>query len=210
VVAQRKVALDVAIGASFAGVRALAAMKHVGLNVASDSLMSQAYIGVNGGLVLAVCDDPGIHSSQNEQDSRFFAEFARIPVLEPSDGQEALDFTRLAFEMSERFDTPVRRAPPPHPERFWWERTNPLNALRRRPAEKTHDPAYARLPPGAVRGGTLALFDSSSFCASSPGGPTAGSLPWGSPVPLKEVVPASLETSGSYFPARTITISPLR
>jgi len=100
-----KVALDVAIGASFAGRRALAAMKHVGLNVAADAFMSQAYIGVNGGLVLAVADDPGIHSSQNEQDSRIYAQFAIVPVLEPSDAQEALEFTRLAFEISEQFDT---------------------------------------------------------------------------------------------------------
>ena len=102
-----KVACDVAIGASFAGVRALAAMKHVGLNVAADALMSVTYIGVNGGLVLVVCDDPGIFSSQNEQDSRLFGKLANVPVLEPSDAQEALDFTRLAFELSERFDTPV-------------------------------------------------------------------------------------------------------
>jgi indolepyruvate ferredoxin oxidoreductase alpha subunit len=102
-----KVALDVAIGASFAGSRALAAMKHVGLNVAADAYMSQAYIGANGGLVIVVADDPGIHSSQNEQDSRFYGQFAAVPVLEPSDVQEALDFTRLAFELSERFDTIV-------------------------------------------------------------------------------------------------------
>ena len=102
-----KVALDVAIGASFAGRRALAAMKHVGLNVAADAFMSQTYIGVNGGLVLAVCDDPGIHSSQNEQDTRLYGALAMVPVLEPSDAQEALDFTKLAFELSERFDTPV-------------------------------------------------------------------------------------------------------
>jgi len=102
-----KVALDVAIGASFAGSRALAAMKHVGLNVAADAFMSQAYIGVNGGLVLAVCDDPGIHSSQNEQDTRIYGQFATVPVLEPSDAQEALDFTRLAFDISEQFDTMV-------------------------------------------------------------------------------------------------------
>lgn len=102
-----KVALDVAIGASFAGVRALAVMKHVGLNVASDSLMSQAYIGAHGGLVIVVCDDPGIHSSQNEQDTRLVGRLATVPVLEPSDGQEALEFTRLAFALSERFDTPV-------------------------------------------------------------------------------------------------------
>ena len=102
-----KVALDVAIGASFAGKRALAAMKHVGLNVAADAFMSQTYIGVNGGLVLAVCDDPGIHSSQNEQDTRIYGALATVPVLEPSDAQEALEFTRLAFELSETFDTPV-------------------------------------------------------------------------------------------------------
>jgi len=102
-----KVAMDVAIGASFAGVRAITTMKHVGLNVASDALMSFTYIGVNGGLAIVVCDDPGIHSSQNEQDSRIFARFAMTPCLEPSDAQEALEFTRLAFEISEEFDTPV-------------------------------------------------------------------------------------------------------
>ena len=102
-----KTSLDTAIGASFAGVRALCAMKHVGLNVAADSLMSHSYIGVNGGLVLAICDDPGIHSSQNEQDTRVFAAFANVPVLEPADAQEALDYTRLAFDISEQFDTPV-------------------------------------------------------------------------------------------------------
>ncbi len=102
-----KTALDIAIGASFSGVRAFASMKHVGLNVASDSLMSQSYIGVNGALVLAVCDDPGIHSSQNEQDTRIYAKFAGVPILEPADAQEALDFTRVAFDISEQFDTPV-------------------------------------------------------------------------------------------------------
>ncbi len=102
-----KVALDVAIGASFSGVRALCAMKHVGLNVAADALMSMTYIGVNGGLVLAVCDDPGIHSSQNEQDSRLVARLGNIPCLEPTDAGEARAFMHLAFELSERFDTPV-------------------------------------------------------------------------------------------------------
>jgi indolepyruvate ferredoxin oxidoreductase alpha subunit len=102
-----KVALDVAIGASFAGVRALAAMKHVGLNVAADALMSQTYIGVNGGLVIVVCDDPGIHSSQNEQDTRLLARLAMVPCLEPAEAQEALEMTRAAFALSERFDTPV-------------------------------------------------------------------------------------------------------
>ncbi len=102
-----KVALDVAIGASFEGVRALAVMKHVGLNVAADALMSMTYIGVNGGLVIVVCDDPGIHSSQNEQDTRILARFAMVPVLEPSDAEEALAYTRAAFDLSEKFDTPV-------------------------------------------------------------------------------------------------------
>ena len=102
-----KVSLDVAIGASFEGVRALSVMKHVGLNVAADALMSITYIGVNGGLVIVVCDDPGIHSSQNEQDSRVLARFAMVPVLEPSDAQEALSIMRHAYEISEAFDTPV-------------------------------------------------------------------------------------------------------
>lgn len=102
-----KTALDVAIGASLAGVRAFTSMKHVGLNVASDALMSFSYIGVNAGLVLVVCDDPGIHSSQNEQDTRVFASFAHVPVIEPADGQEALAYTRAAFELSEQFDTPI-------------------------------------------------------------------------------------------------------
>lgn len=102
-----KVALDVAYGASYGGVRAFCAMKHVGLNVAADALLTEAYIGVNGGLVLAVCDDPGIHSSQNEQDTRLFGKLANVPVLEPSDAQEALEYTRWAYELSEKFDTPV-------------------------------------------------------------------------------------------------------
>ena len=105
--ANEKVSLDVAIGASYSGARAFVAMKHIGLNVAADALMTQAYTGVNGGLVLAVCDDPGIHSSQTEQDTRLFARFAGVPVLEPSDAQEALEYTRLAFSLSEEFDTPV-------------------------------------------------------------------------------------------------------
>ena len=102
-----KVSLDIVTGASFAGVRAFCSMKHVGLNVAADALMSLTYIGVNGGLVLAVCDDPGIHSSQNEQDTRHYARLAMVPCLDPSDAQEALDYVRLAFDISEKFDTPV-------------------------------------------------------------------------------------------------------
>ena len=102
-----KVALEVAIGASFGGGRAIACMKHVGLNVAADPLFTLSYTGVGGGFVLVVADDPEMHSSQDEQDSRNYAKFAKVPMLEPSDSQECKDFTRLAFELSEQFDTPV-------------------------------------------------------------------------------------------------------
>lgn len=102
-----KVALEVAIGASFAGARAICSMKHVGLNVAADPLFTVSYTGVNGGLVIMVADDPGMHSSQNEQDSRFYAMSSKVPMLEPSDSQECKDFAREAFEISERFDCPV-------------------------------------------------------------------------------------------------------
>jgi indolepyruvate ferredoxin oxidoreductase alpha subunit len=102
-----KVALEVALGASFAGVRALASMKHVGLNVAADPLFTSAYTGVRGGLVIITADDPGMHSSQNEQDNRNYAFAAKIPMLEPSDPAEAKDFTKIAFDLSEEFDTPV-------------------------------------------------------------------------------------------------------
>jgi indolepyruvate ferredoxin oxidoreductase, alpha subunit len=102
-----KVALEVAIGASFAGARALAAMKHVGVNVAADPLFTLSYTGVGGGLVLITADDPEMHSSQNEQDNRNYAKFAKIPMLEPSDSRECKEFTKLAFELSESFDTPV-------------------------------------------------------------------------------------------------------
>ncbi|MFY9177592.1 MAG: indolepyruvate ferredoxin oxidoreductase subunit alpha [Caldicoprobacterales bacterium] len=102
-----KIALEVAIGASLAGGRAIVSMKHVGLNVAADPLFTVSYTGVNGGLVIVVADDPGMHSSQNEQDSRFYARSAHIPMLEPSDSQEAKDYIKCAFELSEKYDTPV-------------------------------------------------------------------------------------------------------
>ena len=102
-----KVACEVAIGASFSGVRSMACMKHVGLNVASDPLYTFAYTGVNGGSVIVVADDPGLASSQNEQDTRMIARSAHIPVLEPSDSQEAKDFMKVAYEISEKYDTPV-------------------------------------------------------------------------------------------------------
>ena len=96
-----------ALGASIAGARSIVCMKHVGLNVAADPLFTSAYTGINGGLVIVVADDPGMHSSQNEQDSRFYAKAAHIPMMEPSDSKEARDFTKLAFDISEKYDTPV-------------------------------------------------------------------------------------------------------
>ena len=101
-----KVATEVAVGASLAGVRSMACMKHVGLNVAADPLYSVSYMGVNGGLVIVVADDPGLYSSQNEQDTRMVARAAQIPVIEPSDSAEAKDFFKVAFELSEKFDRP--------------------------------------------------------------------------------------------------------
>ncbi len=102
-----KVALEVGIGASIAGARTMVSMKHVGLNVAADPFMSISYPGVNAGLVIAVADDPGQHSSQNEQDTRYFGMAAKVPILEPSDSQECKDFVGAALEISENFDTPV-------------------------------------------------------------------------------------------------------
>ncbi|MCR4681887.1 MAG: indolepyruvate ferredoxin oxidoreductase subunit alpha [Clostridiales bacterium] len=102
-----KVALETAYGASLAGVRSACAMKHVGLNVAADPLFTLSYTGVTGGLVIFVADDPAMHSSQNEQDSRNYAIAAKVPMVEPSDSAEALEFVKYAFELSEKYDTPV-------------------------------------------------------------------------------------------------------
>jgi len=105
--ANEKVAYEEALGMSYAGKRALVAMKHVGLNVAADPFINSALTGAHGALVLAVADDPGMHSSQNEQDSRFYGDFARLPLFEPSNQQEAYDMTREAFELSERLGLPI-------------------------------------------------------------------------------------------------------
>ena len=102
-----KVALEVAIGASMGGARAICCMKHVGVNVAADPLFTAAYTGVRGGLVLVAADDPGMHSSQNEQDSRFYARSAHVPMLEPADSAECREYVMRAFEISEKYDTPV-------------------------------------------------------------------------------------------------------
>ena len=102
-----KVAVETAVGAAIAGGRSLSAMKHVGLNVAADPLFTVSYIGVNGGMVVVVADDPGMHSSQNEQDSRHYAIGAKLPMLEPADSGECKEFTKMAYEISEKYDTPV-------------------------------------------------------------------------------------------------------
>ena len=102
-----KVAAESAVGASLAGARSFCAMKHVGFNVAADPLFTASYTGVNGGLVVCVADDPGMHSSQNEQDSRHYAIAAKLPMVEPSDSRECRDFVKAAYEISERFDTPA-------------------------------------------------------------------------------------------------------
>lgn len=105
--ANEKVAYEEALGHSYAGKRAIVSMKHVGLNVAADPFINSALTGVNGGIVCVVCDDPGMHSSQNEQDSRYYAEFAQVPLIEPSNQQECYDITREAFDLSERLGLPV-------------------------------------------------------------------------------------------------------
>lgn len=102
-----KVALEVGIGSAIAGARTIVSMKHVGLNVAADPLMTVSYTGINAGLLIVVADDPSMHSSQNEQDTRYYGIFAKVPVLEPSDSQECKDFVKLGLRMSEKFDTPV-------------------------------------------------------------------------------------------------------
>lgn len=145
-----KVALDVAVGASMGGVRALCTMKHVGLNVASDTFMVASYTGVRAGLVVVSADDPGMHSSQNEQDNRLYARFAGVPLLEPSDSQEAKAFTQAAFDLSEEFDTPVlvrtttRISHTRGVVRLGERRTVPPRPFQRDPAKYVMLPAYAR------------------------------------------------------------------
>ncbi len=104
-----KVAMEVGIGASMAGGRALVCMKHVGLNVAADPFFSSSYVGSEAGIVVVSADDPGMHSSQDEQDNRNYAKFARVPLLEPSASAETREFTIAAYELSERVETPVLR-----------------------------------------------------------------------------------------------------
>ncbi|MGI6413700.1 MAG: indolepyruvate ferredoxin oxidoreductase subunit alpha [Syntrophomonadaceae bacterium] len=158
-----KVALEVGIGASIGGARTLVAMKHVGVNVAADPLYTFAYTGVNGGLVLVSADDPGMHSSQNEQDNRGYARFAKIPVLEPSDSQEALDFTKLAFTLSEDFDTPVmlrittRLAHSQTMVEIGEKLDIPLKEYKKNPAKFVMLPGYAKARHAEVEKRMIAL-----------------------------------------------------
>ena len=169
-----KVALDAAAGASFAGARALAAMKHVGVNVASDSLMTLSYTGVGAGLVLVSADDPGAFSSQNEQDNRHYARFGKFPCLEPADSQEAKDFTYLAFELSEQFDTPVMLRSttrlshsksavevqkPTEPRQ-----PGPLPPFERHPRKYVMIPAHARLRHPEVEARLRSLAEYAEVC----------------------------------------------
>ncbi|MBF0219569.1 MAG: indolepyruvate ferredoxin oxidoreductase [Gammaproteobacteria bacterium] len=148
-----KVSLEVAIGASLAGSRAFCAMKHVGLNVASDALLSQTLIGVGGGLVIVVADDVGLSSSQNEQDSRFWGRFAHVPVLEPCDSQESFTMMQQAFELSEAFNTPVILRLTTRichvkgivrPQRDSYPTVTPLTGFVKDVKQKVMTPAHAR------------------------------------------------------------------
>ena len=145
-----KVAAEVAAGASFAGARSFCAQKHDGLNVAADPLFTMSYIGVNGGMVFGVADDPGLHSSQNEQDSRNYAIAAKLPMLEPADSAECRDFTKLAYELSEQFDTPVilrlttRVAHSRSPVELHEREEHELKPYEKNPAKNVMLPAFAK------------------------------------------------------------------
>jgi len=169
--ANEKTAYEQALGVSLAGRRALVSMKHVGLNVAADPFINSAIVSIHGGLVLAVADDPGMHSSQNEQDSRFYADFARVICLEPADQQQAYDMTREAFELSERFHIPVVI-------RLVTRLAHSRAVIRTRPRDseppvrKVPDPASWILLPSIARRQWRALLDRQrdvqAYAASSP------------------------------------------
>ena len=160
-----KVAAEVAVGASLAGARAFCGMKHVGLNVAADPLYTASYIGVLGGLVIGVADDPGMHSSQNEQDSRHHAIASKMPMLEPSDSAECLAFTKLAYDLSEQFDTPVflRLTTRIAHSRSVAEESSrqdvPLKEYKKNPAKNVMMPAMAKARHVEVEKRMLALAE---------------------------------------------------
>ncbi len=152
-----KVALDVAVGAAYNGRRAMAVMKHVGLNVAADAFWYVALSGVDGGLVIVIADDVGLHSSQNEQDNRHMARFARVPCIDPSDSQEAKDFVKLALELSEEFRTPVlyrlttRISHTNTPVEIAEVTRTPLEPLEGAPPYKENPSGYVMMPANAAR-----------------------------------------------------------
>ena len=166
-----KVALEVGVGASLAGARTLVSMKHVGLNVASDPLLTASYVGVRGGLVIVTADDPGMFSSQNEQDNRHYARLAKVPMLEPSDSQEAKDFTVAAFELSERFDTPVllrittRIAHSNSVVALGERAEHEPGGFAREPAKTVMVPGNARRRHALVESRTKALAEYAETCA---------------------------------------------
>ncbi|MGI6254747.1 MAG: indolepyruvate ferredoxin oxidoreductase subunit alpha [Acutalibacter sp.] len=159
-----KVATETACGASIGGARSFCAMKHVGLNVAADPLFTMSYIGVNGGMVLAVADDPGMHSSQNEQDSRNYARAAKVPMLEPADSKECKEFTKLAYELSEQFDTPVilrlttRIAHSRSIVEDGERKEQPLKEYKKDPAKNVMLPAFAKVKHEKVEARTRTLI----------------------------------------------------
>ena len=165
-----KVAMETAFGASLAGKRSFCGMKHVGLNVAADPLFTIAYTGVNAGMVIAVADDAGMHSSQNEQDSRHYARSAKLPMLEPADSAEALAFTKAAYELSERFDTPVllkmcTRVSHSQSVVETGERVEPpTRPYEKNPAKYIMMPGYAKLRHPVVEQRTQALANWAETC----------------------------------------------
>ncbi len=159
-----KVAMEAALGASLAGRRSFCGMKHVGLNVAADPLFTISYTGVNAGMVIGVADDAGMHSSQNEQDSRHYAMAAKVPMLEPSDSAEALEFTKLAYELSEQFDTPVllkmcTRVSHSQSVVETGERVEKLKEYQKNIAKYVMMPGNAKRRHPVVEARTLALID---------------------------------------------------
>ena len=166
-----KVAMETAFGASLAGKRSFCGMKHVGLNVAADPLFTIAYTGVNAGMVIAVADDAGMHSSQNEQDSRHYARSAKLPMLEPADSAEALAFTKAAYELSEQFDTPVllkmcTRVSHSQSVVETGERVEPpARPYEKNAAKYIMMPGYAKLRHPVVEQRTQALADWAETCA---------------------------------------------
>ncbi len=165
-----KVAMETAFGACLAGKRSFCGMKHVGLNVAADPLFTIAYTGVNAGMVIAVADDAGMHSSQNEQDSRHYARSAKLPMLEPADSAEALAFTKAAYELSEQFDTPVllkmcTRVSHSQSVVETGERVEPpARPYEKNPAKYIMMPGYAKLRHPVVEQRTQALADWAESC----------------------------------------------